>query len=274
MKHGMSLFTVIISVLLIAAAGCSDLGGSSKAGDNLDSPLAYYFFTELTTVGSDSVLQNDYTDGDELNAVAENGATVAEGGKYLDEDTNSDGVADTAHMGVFDGTDDYFQITSLVTGFNADFTVTAWVNADAVDNMPIVSKHTSSGSSDNSTEFYFGIESNKLTLVLGAGSSAVTVASDTSLTTGTWYFVAATVSGTDISLYIDPVDSDDADEIPDVEKTGTFTGTRQSGSEPVRIGYYNNDAGIIYFDGNIDQVRLYGAALDAGSVGFIYESEK
>ncbi len=292
MKRGIRILMVLMIGTVFAAAGCSDLGGNPKTDDDLDSPIAYYFFNELVTVGSDQVDQNDYSSGAVLNAVSIDGATVAVGGKYLDDlDGDNDTSNDVAHTGVFDGINDYFEITDLTTGLNSDFTVTAWINPANTSDMPIISKHTADGTGDASSEFFLGIVSSKLTLILGnSAGGAVTVTGTANIPASTWTFVAVSVSGTTISLLVNPEDQayplDDNDFIDSAEfdRSGTYSGTRQSGNLPVQIGRYNNGAAA-FFNGNIDQVRLFGAGLvilnddtpavlDAGAIGFIYESEK
>jgi len=84
-------------------------------------------------------------------------------------------------------------------------------------------------------------------LAFGIGNPDVTIQSTTSINTGTWYHVAATWNGTtgEMKLYINGV----------LESTGSgATGTRTAPPN-IRIG--SIQTGIQYFNGTIDELRIW-----------------
>jgi hypothetical protein len=84
-------------------------------------------------------------------------------------------------------------------------------------------------------------------LAFGIGNPDVTIQSTTSVNTGTWYHVAATWNGTtgEMKLYINGV----------LESTGSgATGTRTAPPN-IRIG--SIQTGIQYFNGTIDELRIW-----------------
>lgn len=84
-------------------------------------------------------------------------------------------------------------------------------------------------------------------LAFGIGNPDVTIQSTTSINTGTWYHVAATWNGStgEMKLYINGV----------LEATGSgATGTRTAPPN-IRIG--SIQTGIQYFNGTVDEVRIW-----------------
>lgn len=79
-------------------------------------------------------------------------------------------------------------------------------------------------------------------------------------TNSQWHHIAATQSGTDASLYIDGVLCD----------TGTVTAIA-NGSGTIDIGRFN---GGYYFNGKIDDVRLYNRALSAVEILALYKQNE
>jgi fibronectin type 3 domain-containing protein len=73
-------------------------------------------------------------------------------------------------------------------------------------------------------------------------------------TIGQWQFVAGTYDGTTARIYVDGVQA----------ASGTFTGNLGN-SNTWRIGAYGSPAGG-FFDGKIDNVRIYDRALSAGEI--------
>ena len=73
-----------------------------------------------------------------------------------------------------------------------------------------------------------------------------------------WDYVCFTVSGTTVSLYVNGV----------LDTSGTFSGTRQSNSIPLRIGgvYSWYTEGAYHLDGKIGSTRIHSRALSAAEV--------
>jgi hypothetical protein len=85
------------------------------------------------------------------------------------------------------------------------------------------------------------------------GSSVLDLQGATALAQNTWYHVACTISGSTASIYVNGV----------LDAQTTRSGTPGTNTDPVTFGY----AGIhTYFNGNLDDVRIYNRALSAADV--------
>ncbi len=85
----------------------------------------------------------------------------------------------------------------------------------------------------------------------------------TTLNNGKWHFVSAVVNGTTESLYVDGVFQGNSTI---TATTGTPLGVLDIGAEPPISGF--GRAG--YFDGTIDDFRLFNSSLSTSSVQAIY----
>ncbi|MEP2023767.1 LamG-like jellyroll fold domain-containing protein, partial [Reichenbachiella sp.] len=161
----------------------------------------------------------------------------------------------------FDGTDDYVALVDF-DETETDFTIEAWVNIPNYDDYyPILSKQ--SGGSNASAEFLLQVQhtTGNVNFFMGDGSVIYNVhgndnAGDADITVNTWNHIAVTVSGTDMTLFINGV----------VSGTGTFGGVRITGSASnVNIGHYSNPT-LQYWPGLIDEVRIWDGARTAQQI--------
>jgi hypothetical protein len=96
--------------------------------------------------------------------------------------------------------------------------------------------------------------------VFAAGWNYYGYASPQTLTTDTWYNLAAVCDGTYISMYLD----------------GVYIGTDSHAGGPPsagsgKLGFGRNlDTGTDWYSGNIDDIRLYNRAISAAEVSEIY----
>jgi hypothetical protein len=139
----------------------------------------------------------------------------------------------------------------------ADFTIAAWINPttiDTSDQRTIVSKWAGSGS--NERTFRFEIEKDRTMVVLLAAKENV-VKGNTVLQTGNWYHVALTVSQSDntVRLYVNGIEED---------ANTNFTTSLGNSSQPLHIG--NRSDNSQFYNGLIDDVRIYDSALSSGEV--------
>jgi len=160
----------------------------------------------------------------------------------------------------FDGSNDYLQ-TPIISNTLTDFTMEAWVKASSVpDDRRIVM-----GSGWNYNDWYIGINLSSNTgapakkwLFWVAGNSQIAyLAAPDEIVAGAWYYLVATYEGTTGKFYING------------NYIGSFTFTRKTDTNPFQIGRsYNGE----YFNGLVDEVRVYNRALTSEEVSDLYQN--
>src|SRR5918912_1725866 len=127
------------------------------------------------------------------------------------------------------------------------FTIEAWVKRNAFG-APAYQAIASQGANAWLLAFSSGNR-----LVLRKATVGDLVNSTTTVTDTAWHHVAATKSGTSVHLYIDGVD-----------RTGSVTNrTMANNTIPLTIG---QSSGTSYWNGTLDEVALYNAALPASTI--------
>lgn len=169
-----------------------------------------------------------------------------------------------------DGTDDYVNISdSSSLDITGDMSVEVWIKPDAVGDShhKILSKRIDS---DYTTPYQMTLHQNgNATFLLGGGSGS-RFSAETSIgliQSGNWYHIVGTVEGTTINIYVNG----------NLEGTEIFSGTRQENDAPVKIGVYP-DTGTPYnpryfFDGLIDEVKLYNRTLSSEEINASYNND-
>jgi len=155
----------------------------------------------------------------------------------------------------FDGVDDYVDLpvnsTSLQLG-NAG-TITIWVKANSFS-QPINIIYTSTGGMDvDKAPYIYCGSDGKLIAKLG-GTIQQTIISDIYLFAEKWYFIVFKWDGSNVWLY-----ADDSIYITEQIVTNQFTGN-------FRIGRYIPITPERIWNGLIDEVRIYSAALPATEI--------
>jgi hypothetical protein len=180
----------------------------------------------------------------------------------------ADGVSGRAFS--FDGADDYVEVSNAASlNFTSALTIEAWINPRSFSHRypAIVKKSGIKGGS--STRYGYSLEFNNQTpqvvlwLYIGDNwfsSPPATVP----VGTDTWSHVVATYDGAYIRMYLNGFE--------------IGSGTHQPGSitpsdNPLNIGRDPANPGDPdrYFDGLIDEVRIYNRALTAGEIGSTYQ---
>ncbi|RSK25244.1 LamG-like jellyroll fold domain-containing protein [Hymenobacter metallilatus] len=153
----------------------------------------------------------------------------------------------------FDGTDDYVRMASTLPA-TAELTLEAWVNPAAfsgsldalimADNFPGQAMHC---------QFY----GNNLGFSVN-GNSPVDVVSTTALPTGRWSHVAVVYSASarTVRFYVNGV----------LNHTGTYTTAVAVAATPYSIGSWLSGSPQRFFNGKLDEVRMYTAALTQAQV--------
>src|SRR6188474_3111240 len=157
----------------------------------------------------------------------------------------------------------YLDVNSTSTAQLSKFSVASWfkTSTDYNSNAFIVNK---AGASDN---LNYGIWMTNAEKV-GAGfetssGNAIFATSPLSYSDGKWHYAVVTFDGTTVTLYLDglPVGTRIASGMPD-----------SGGEEPMRMGA-NSDALSNFFVGNVDEIRVWNAALTAQQVADAYNGK-
>jgi hypothetical protein len=193
---------------------------------------------------------------------------------HLDSTSNNNDAealfgVDMAATGQIDGADDFDGDNDKVDCNNdssllpTHITIEAWINRDnAGVTEAVVSKGVSS--KDDSIPYMFRVLSNN-SLMFGTynytASSWNDIASSTTLSASTWYYIAATYDGSSLSVYIDDGAANS------VSYSGGLLGT----GEEVLIGdrlWVDTQT----FEGVIDEVRISDSARSAAWIKASYHS--
>ncbi len=98
--------------------------------------------------------------------------------------------------------------------------------------------------------------------IINTGQGAFSVHSNTDLAAGSWHHVAVTYDGATLSLYVDAA----------LARSCSATGSIYASSVPVLIGSLSQSAN--FFDGSIDEVRIYSRALSLQEITCHFERRK
>src|SRR6188508_75969 len=157
----------------------------------------------------------------------------------------------------------YLDVNSTSTAQLSKFSVAAWfkTSTDYNSNAFIVNK---AGASDNMNYGIWMTNAEKV----GAGfetssGNAIFATSPLSYSDGKWHYAVVTFDGTTVTLYLDglPVGTRIASGMPD-----------SGGEEPIRVGA-NSDGLSNFFVGNVDEIRVWNAALTAQQVADAYNGK-
>ncbi len=193
-------------------------------------------------------------------------------GNANDETTNYDGTESNiayefgrfGNAAVFNGTSSYVSLTDIPSSVSADISISAWINADTLsgdrtiislrENRLIEISINSGYSAGQRLEFkFYDAVSNK---VINLNENLITV--------GNWHHVCLTAqAGGNMIAYFDGVAQGSPLAIGNVYPAG----------QGDTIGAYISGGGG-FFDGKIDQVRIYGLLLDATEVANLYNEKQ
>lgn len=169
----------------------------------------------------------------------------------------------------FDGGDDYVELVNLsaLNFGTSSFSYGAWVKAAAVGPSPnnrVISKRNGTGPSNIGYDLAVG-PTEGLRAELSDGSGEAIVELGSSINLNQWYFVMAVVdkSTNQFQLFIDGKQVSSV-----INNEGSL-----SNSFPLTFSRISTGAGGgEYFNGLIDDIRIYNRALSAAEVKSLYES--
>ena len=243
----------------------ADLAGTE--GDNLVFGIDFYEngFSIPTTCTSNSVNQTGYTYI--YMAFAADPTTVE---PSLEDSFNTvtyTGNGGTQNIGgvfegggSFNGSSSYISIDSLAASIsnNQPLTISGWFNGNTIDDNCIIEL----GEYTSGTFRIFFNASSKVSCQLGTSDSNVTtITSVSTFSTNTWNQFVLSFNGTSASLYVNGQFESAANCSYDIDTNRGYIGTSQ----------YQNQSPVYYFNGSIDQVRIFNTALTAAQVTELYE---
>jgi hypothetical protein len=146
----------------------------------------------------------------------------------------------------FDGSDDYVSIAhNAAFDYSSGFTVEAWVKADALTNHgALVSKFANSNREFSVLLLNTGVVEYSISF---NGSTEQYFNGNTTLNAGTWYHIALTYDGSTMRAYLNGV----------ADGTKSVSGSIRVGSSPLYIGARSEGSLSRFFDGTIDEVRIW-----------------
>ncbi|UCH82622.1 MAG: hypothetical protein JSW50_09030, partial [Candidatus Latescibacterota bacterium] len=162
----------------------------------------------------------------------------------------------------FDGVDDFLALPDAAA-LDVDYvTLAAWIYVDSFPNAArIISKET------GTTEPYSiytlmltGTNDDQLELRVGVGGSRYRLIGGTPVPGGQWVHVAGTYDGSNMKIYVNG----------QIDETFPLGGPLMQNDNNVRIGsseFYGR-----YFNGRIDDARIYGYALSAEQILALYNT--
>ena len=169
-----------------------------------------------------------------------------------------DGITDTAVS--FNGSDEYVVVSDHYTlDFTSSLTIMAWVKGDSWGSGSDVDVIVRKGEG-NPNNYQFCVADGKVSLMLDEGDGDG-FRGNTTLSTGEWYFVAATWNGSQVRIYVNGVQ----DHASAYAKSGNI-GTDN------RALYLGGRSGADYFDGTLDEIAIFDYALSAADILEIYEA--
>jgi len=169
--------------------------------------------------------------------------------------------------GVFNGSSSYIDtaLNSSAVSSSSDFTISAWVNIDNFTSSYSQILVDGSNASWAGLGFSFQVTDTgtlRLNLANNGSSAGVTLTSSAVLQTGNWSNVVAVIDiGNKISLYLNG---------ENVANSSISSGARNT------IGNWQigrDTSGARWFDGSIDQVRIFNEALDPLEIEALYTEE-
>ena len=185
-------------------------------------------------------------------------------------DATVDGASFTDGHLVFDGSNDFATIPhDDAHGFSGDFSVSMWINTSTTAKACIWLKSQQEGGNNSNHSVFINQSSYAVGVpVYSFGHSGavayVDVAGTTAINDGNWHQVTITKSGSTVKMLVDGVLEGQTSSA-----TGTFSATRD-----LEVGRWNHDsyADQFYFDGSLDDFRIWSRELSASEVTALYDA--
>ena len=183
-----------------------------------------------------------------------------------------DGIASnvtyaTGHIGnaaVFNGSSSYINLGDPTSGITtANYSISFWVNTTSTSTSYLISKYLTDGLDSTDVFRVMNLSGGTISFRTSTfgGGSARDITSTTSINDGNWHHILFTVTPSTSKLYIDGTQEGGDSTLYTAVTPSTVT-------RNVTVG--RHDAGDNYFNGKIDQVRIFDKAISAEDVATLY----
>lgn len=164
-----------------------------------------------------------------------------------------------AHAMLFDGVDDCVSVLDGGQLEPAQITLAIWARQDSTGNQSQVSKRVVGGSA-NAWQLETGPAGSTMGLSFttydGSGFNQYLVSADNAIKVGTWQHLAGTYDGATKRVYIDGVEV----------ANGPQAAAIPYDSMAMKIGCDDNAPNTFFFNGALDDLRIYNRALDLSEI--------
>ena len=164
--------------------------------------------------------------------------------------------------GYFNGSNDYVNVSSTAAIGSSNFTVTLWVNSSNSSqvNANVLGKPDTGTSANVNYQFWLGSNGSDARFYTGNGSTYQSLDLSAPLSNSNWHQWVIVANGAQLIQYVDG------------QKLGsaTQTLTPASNASPLQIGGGLN----YYYNGSINNVRIYNRALSATQIAAMYSGGK
>jgi hypothetical protein len=168
----------------------------------------------------------------------------------------------------FDGVNDYVEMGNTVKNYlGTNYTVSAWIKTDTLTSYHEIAAYRDSYMEGGITPLLFQLDqsdSDIRFIVADNYSHLVTATYSNILTTNTWYHVAGVRAGDNLNVYVNGVSGTPASgSLGAIDSDNLKVGALLCHGAPVSW----------FFDGAIDDVRIYNQALSAGEIQQLFIPE-
>jgi len=200
---------------------------------------------------------------DNISFLGENATHVKDLSRYGNNGTingavwNTSGKYGGAHS--FDGINDYINISDNPCLRPTQFTIQSWIKIASTPTSyhPIVEKFYGSAA-NRYASYYLAVGSTETGIWIGTTDNTWNKATTPSYPSlGVWHYVVGTYNGTSLLFYLDGI----LNSSLEVSKTIDYN------SQPIYIGQWGSNQ---YFNGLIDEVRIWNRSLSGSEINQIY----
>ncbi|MCB9991475.1 MAG: DUF1566 domain-containing protein [Rhodospirillales bacterium] len=169
----------------------------------------------------------------------------------------------------FDGGDDYINAGNDASlNITGSITLASWVKAGSFPASNAYKQFIAKGYDGTNSQFQFGFQNDATTgnvprLIVGTWDGSyhgILYDYSSTIVTGQWYHITGTFDGATWRLYIDG----------QLVQSSNDTASIKTSTKSVLIGAHDANGSLKYFDGQLDDVRIYNRPLSASEITQLY----